>query len=127
MTNRTFEALGKSGAEFSGLETFEVPKGLETVVMDSAEVTAKCPITGQPDFYHIYINYKPSECCIESKSMKLYLGELRDKGAFGEDLAVTILNDVVNKIQPRKAKVTVIQVPRGGVGIYSQAKYRAPK
>lgn len=127
MTERKFEALGTSGAEFKGLETFAVPAGLTTVVMDSAEVTAKCPMTGQPDFYHVYINYKPNNLCIESKSLKLYLGDLRDRGAFGEDLAVTILDDVVEVLDPKKARVTVIQVPRGGVGIYSVAKYKASK
>ena len=89
-----FVALGSPGsAAYAGLETFPNP-GVERVEMTSDELTAVCPITGQPDLYTATIDYEPAERCLESKSLKLYLMSYRDQGVFCEALAVKIRDDV---------------------------------
>lgn len=126
MPDRQFEALGKSGAVFHGLETFSCSDRLGRVIMTSHEVTSLCPITGQPDFYSVEVDYDPAGSCIESKSLKLFLGTFRDKGGFGEDMAVQILDAIVEVCKPTDAEVTVKQIPRGGIGIVSIARYHKP-
>ncbi len=77
-----FVALGHAGSEhYAGLETFPNP-GVARVAMTSDELTAVCPITGQPDFYVATIAYEPDRLCIESKALKLYLNRFRNEGAF---------------------------------------------
>src|ERR671910_995621 len=66
-----------------------------TVEITTNELTATCPITGQPDFYELRLGYRPRESLIESKSLKLYLWGFRDRGIFAEDLAATLLKDLV--------------------------------
>ena len=66
-----------------------------TVEFTTNELTATCPITGQPDFYDLKLSYRPSSSLIESKSLKLYLWGFREKGIFAEDLAATLLKDLV--------------------------------
>src|SRR5919202_4555533 len=87
-------ALGTPGfEEYAGLEWFENP-GVALVEMTSDELTAVCPVTGQPDLYVATIEYEPEGLCLESKSLKLYLGRFRDEGHFCEALAVRIRDDV---------------------------------
>ena len=82
-----FVALGRPGSEaYAGLETFPNP-GVSRVEMRSDELTAVCPITGQPDMYVATIAYAPKGLCLESKSLKLYLSHFRNEGAFCEALA----------------------------------------
>ena len=89
-----FVALGHAGSEhYAGLETFANP-GVALVEMTSDELTAVCPITGQPDLYVATIDYRPDALCLESKSLKLYLARYRNEGAFCEALAVRIRDDV---------------------------------
>ncbi len=122
--DRQFEALGKSGVSEGKLERFRKPEGLlREITMVSDEVTALCPITGQPDWYTVTIRYGPQSWCLESKSLKLYLHSLRDKGAFGEDLACSILEDICTAIIPLRCTVEVLQKPRGGISILSEARY----
>ncbi|MBA2618517.1 MAG: preQ(1) synthase, partial [Rubrobacter sp.] len=64
------------------------------------ELTATCPVTGQPDFYDLKLSYRPKELLLESKAMKLYLWGFRDEGAFAEDLAATLLEDLVAACEP---------------------------
>ena len=83
-----FVALGRPGSEaYAGLETFANP-GVADVELTSDELTAVCPITGQPDMYRLTIGYRPDGLCVESKSLKLYLNRFRNEGAFCEALAV---------------------------------------
>ncbi|MDQ3670489.1 MAG: preQ(1) synthase [Actinomycetota bacterium] len=112
-------ALGQPGSEhYAGLETFPNP-GVSHVEMTSDEVTAVCPITGQPDLYVAAIEYWPGERCIESKSLKLYLGSFRNEGVFCEALAVKIRDDVAEALdlQADKVRVTLEQKARGGITI----------
>jgi 7-cyano-7-deazaguanine reductase len=106
-------ALGQSGSEhYAGLETFANP-GVSHVEMTSDELTAVCPITGQPDLYLATIEYWPKALCLESKSLKLYLS------GFCEALAVKIRDDVAAALElpADKVRVTLEQKARGGITI----------
>jgi 7-cyano-7-deazaguanine reductase len=117
-----FQALGKNVREPSrNLEVFPKPVGLEKVVLDSDEVTSLCPVTGQPDWETVVIEYAPDKYCIESKSLKLYLWSFREEGVFCEALACQIAEDVFFACQPFWCKVKVIQKPRGGIRITATA------
>src|SRR5215204_3730015 len=102
-----FVALGKPGSEqFAGLETFPNP-GVTHVEMTSDELTAVCPVTGQPDLYVATLEYWPGPLCIESKSLKLYLSGFRDEGHSAEAL----------QLSADKVRVTLRQKSRGGITI----------
>jgi 7-cyano-7-deazaguanine reductase len=114
-----FTALGHAGSEhYAGLETFPNP-GVELVEMTSDELTAMCPVTGQPDLYVVSIEFAPDELCLESKSLKLYLSRFRNEGAFCEALAVKIRDDVAEALALDQSRVTVTleQKARGGITI----------
>jgi 7-cyano-7-deazaguanine reductase len=118
-----FVALGHAGSEqYAGLETFANP-GVARVEMTSDELTAVCPITGQPDLYLVTIEYEPGPLCLESKSLKLYLSGYRNEGAFCEALAVRIRDDVAEALQLAREKVhvTLKQKARGGITITALA------
>ena len=118
-----FVALGQPGSEhYAGLEMFPNP-GVTHVEMTSDELTAMCPVTGQPDLYVATIEYWPGELCIESKSLKLYLSSFRDEGHFAEALAVKIRDDVAQAVQlpADKVRVTLKQKARGGITITATA------
>jgi 7-cyano-7-deazaguanine reductase len=87
--------------------------------MASDELTAVCPVTGQPDLYLTVIEYWPRALCIESKSLKLYLNGYRNEGHFCEALAVKIRDDVaeVLELPADKVRVTLEQKARGGITI----------
>lgn len=114
-----FVALGHPGSDrYAGLETFANP-GVSHVGMTSDELTAVCPVTGQPDLYVATIEYSPQALCIESKSLKLYLSGFRNEGHFCEALAVKIRDDVAESLglPPDKVRVTLEQKARGGITI----------
>ena len=114
-----FVALGHSGVEsYAGLEAFPNP-GVSHVAMESDELTAVCPITGQPDMYLATIEYFPEALCLESKSLKLYLATYRNEGVFCEALAVKIRDDVAVALElpPEKVTVALTQKARGGITI----------
>jgi 7-cyano-7-deazaguanine reductase len=118
-----FVALGHAGSEhYAGLETFENP-GVSHVEMTSDELTAVCPITGQPDMYVATIEYAADRLCLESKSLKLYLARYRNEGAFCEALAVRIRDDVAEalELEPGDVTVTLKQKARGGITITATA------
>jgi 7-cyano-7-deazaguanine reductase len=114
-----FVALGHAGSEhYAGLETFPNP-GVSVVEMTSDELSAICPVTGQPDLYVASIEYRPDELCLESKSLKLYLAGYRNEGHFCEALAAKIRDDVAEVLALSSDKVTVTlqQRARGGITI----------
>ena len=114
-----FVALGQAGSEhYAGLETFPNP-GVSHVEMTSDELAAVCPITGQPDLYIASIEYSPTDRCLESKSLKLYLNGFRNEGHFCEALAVKIRDDVAEALGLAADEVTVTleQKARGGITI----------
>jgi 7-cyano-7-deazaguanine reductase len=81
------------------------------------EFTSLCPVTGQPDFAHIVIDYAPGDWLVESKSLKLYLGSFRNHGAFHEDCTVRIGKDLVGLLAPRWFRIGGYFYPRGGIPI----------
>jgi 7-cyano-7-deazaguanine reductase len=114
-----FVALGQPGNDhYAGLETFENP-GVADVELESDELTAVCPITGQPDLYRVTIGYEPVGLCLESKSLKLYLNAFRNEGVFCEALAVRIRDDVAAALEldADRVHITLEQKSRGGITI----------
>jgi 7-cyano-7-deazaguanine reductase len=97
------------------LETFPAPATCTRVRFTTDEVTSICPVTGQPDFSSVEIDYEPAERCIESKSLKLYLWNFRDQPVFAEGLAAAIAAEVDRAAAPRRVKVVVTQHVRGGI------------
>ena len=87
------------------------------VKFNCPEFTSLCPITGQPDFAAVYINYMPAELMVESKSLKIYLFSFRNHGAFHEDCVNIILKDLRSLLSPRFIEVQGKFTPRGGISI----------
>ncbi len=81
------------------------------------EFTSLCPMTGQPDFAHIVIDYIPGDWLVESKSLKLYLGAFRNHGAFHEDCTLGIARRLVAELAPRWLRIGAYWYPRGGIPI----------
>lgn len=118
--------LGRSGSLPSkSLETFPNP-GVRYVTLESSEFTSLCPVTGQPDWGTIKVEYIPDHLCLESKSFKLFLGSYRNEGSFCEALAVDMANRISDALGGCQVCVTVIQNPRGGVGIEAIAEVNDP-
>ena len=81
------------------------------------EFTSLCPVTGQPDFAHLVIDYAPGDWLIESKSLKLYLTSFRNHGAFHEDCTVMIGKRIASEIKPKWLRIGGYWYPRGGIPI----------
>ena len=81
------------------------------------EFTSLCPVTGQPDFATLMIDYAPGDWLIESKSLKLYLGAFRNHGAFHEDCTVAIGRKIVEVAAPKWLRIGGYWYPRGGIPI----------
>jgi 7-cyano-7-deazaguanine reductase len=114
---------GPIGAE----ELATVPwsyQGKDAVVEFSTdELTALCPVTGQPDFYELTLRYCPGEALLESKALKLYLWGFREKGVFGEELAATLLDDLVAACDPVWMELDLTQRVRGGLQIHTTVRH----
>jgi 7-cyano-7-deazaguanine reductase len=114
-----FVALGHPGSDhYAGLETFANP-GVASVELVGDELTAICPVTGQPDLYRVTITYRPGGLCVESKSLKLYLARYRNEGCFCEALAVRIRDDLAAALElpAESVSVSLEQKARGGITI----------
>jgi len=81
------------------------------------EFTVMCPVTGQPDFAIVVIDYVPNRWLVESKSLKLYLNSFRNHGAFHEDCTVAIGKRLVGLLEPRYLRIGGYWYPRGGIPI----------
>ena len=81
------------------------------------EFTSLCPMTGQPDFAHLVVDYVPRDWLVESKSLKLYLGSFRNHGAFHEDCTVRIGKTLVDRLDPVWLRIGGYWYPRGGIPI----------
>ncbi|PIE42344.1 MAG: NADPH-dependent 7-cyano-7-deazaguanine reductase QueF [Gammaproteobacteria bacterium] len=101
------------------LESVENPKpNIDYLVRFTApEFTSLCPLTGQPDFAHLVIDYVPDKRLIESKSLKLFLTSFRNHGAFHEDCTVSIAERLIEAIQPKWLRISGYWYPRGGIPI----------
>jgi 7-cyano-7-deazaguanine reductase len=93
------------------------PATLYLVRFTAPEFTSLCPITGQPDFAHLVIDYAPRRFLVESKSLKLFLGAFRNHGAFHEDCTLAIAKRLVDLLRPRWLRIGGYWYPRGGIPI----------
>lgn len=122
-----------SGAPaFLGKQT-DLPQSPEEAVLDyvpnpragslylvrfvSPEFTSLCPVTNQPDFAHIVIDYAPQETIVESKSLKLFLGSFRNHNGFHEDVTVGIGQRLAEEMKPKWLRIGGYWYPRGGIPI----------
>ncbi|TNC75017.1 preQ(1) synthase [Rubellimicrobium roseum] len=127
MANDIYSGLTQLGSatrlpqnpEEAVLERVENPqKGTAYVVRFTApEFTSLCPMTGQPDFAHLVIDYVPGDWLVESKSLKLFLGSFRNHGAFHEDCTVSVGKRLVDLLQPQWLRIGGYWYPRGGIPI----------
>src|SRR4051794_19962619 len=90
------------------------PGTLYLVRFAAPEFTSLCPVTGQPDFAHIVIDYAPAETIVESKSLKLFLGSFRNHCGFHEDVTVGIGQRLTNEMKPQWLRIGGCLVPPGG-------------
>ncbi len=109
------------------LDTFTNPNPERdyTIHIDTPEFTCLCPLTGQPDFASIEIEYVPDELCLELKALKLYFWSYRDRGAFHEAVTNQILTDLAEAIAPRFMRINAEFNVRGGVYTRVVAEHRA--
>jgi len=127
MTDDIYEGLTQLGGqtelpaspEEANLERVPNPKPGSTYLVRFAapEFTSLCPITGQPDFAHLVIDYMPGDWLVESKSLKLFLGSFRNHGAFHEACTVDIANRLEAILEPVWIRIGGYWYPRGGIPI----------
>lgn len=119
---------GKAGEPSKILETFpnRHPGRDYIVMLETDEFTCICPLTGQPDFAQLKIEYIPGEHILESKSFKLYLWSYRNKGEFHEHVANRIIDDLTAVLAPRWCKLTADFAVRGGISISVAVEYKKP-
>jgi 7-cyano-7-deazaguanine reductase len=132
-SRRGLTLLGRANAEFPSepaaaiLETFDnrFPNRDYWVRFECADFTSLCPITGQPDFAKIRIEYIPATRCIETKSLKFYLSAFRNTRSFNEEVVNRILDDLVGSCAPRKLMVHGEFASRGGITVTVDAAFPA--
>jgi 7-cyano-7-deazaguanine reductase len=90
---------------------------------ETDDFTCLCPVTGQPDFARIDIDYVPDRLCVESKSLKFYLASYRNERAFNEAVTNRILDDFVKACAPHEAVITAQFSARGGIALTVRAEY----
>ncbi len=127
MSDTIYESLTQLGGsgelpaspEDATLEAVPSPhEGADYVVRFTCpEFTSVCPVTGQPDFAHLVIDYIPAGLIVESKSLKLYLGSFRNHAAFHEDCTVGIAKRLVDTLNPTWLRIGGYWYPRGGIPI----------
>lgn len=112
----------------SDLITFENPKPERdfTIRIDIPEFTCLCPMTGQPDFAKLIIEYVPAKLCVELKGLKLYMWTFRERGAFHEAITNEILDHIVTAIAPNFMRLRAEFNVRGGIYTTVIAEHRNP-
>lgn len=123
-SNEKLTLLGASGSlpkspEEAILERVSNPQTNSSYLVrfTCPEFTSLCPVTGQPDFAHLVIDYVPQNWLVESKSLKLYLGAFRNHGAFHEDCTVGIGKRLEELLSPHWLRIGGYWYPRGGMPI----------
>jgi len=124
LLGKTIAKLPSSPAE-ARLETFPnpAPQRDYQIHFETDDFTSVCPVTGQPDFARINIDYVPDRLCVESKSLKFYLASYRTERAFNEAVTNRILDDFVRACSPREAIVTAQFSARGGIALTIRVEY----
>lgn len=122
------KSIGAGAPRAKAVETFPNPSPGRDYRIDitSAEWTALCPLTGQPDFATIRITYVPDERCLELKSLKLYLQSFRDRGVFHEAVTNEMLDHLVTSCRPRRMRIVGDFRVRGGVSTVVTAEHPVP-
>lgn len=112
----------------AALETFANPKPDRdyNIRHVAPEFTSLCPVTGQPDFAAVTIEYVPDRLCVELKSLKLYLQAFRDQEIFYEAVTNRILDELVAVLKPRSMRVETSWTPRGGMRSVITAEHQKP-
>ena len=112
------------------LESFPSPQSLNnpygntgTLHIEVPEFTSLCPLTGQPDFAKIIIDYQPIDKCVESKSLKLYMASFRNQGEFHESCVQRMVNDLVELLDPQWLVIEGQFTPRGGIPFWPSVTY----
>lgn len=132
-TDNDFKGLTKLGRHDNtpvrALECFpnRSPGRPYVVSLETQEFTCVCPLTGQPDFARIRIQYVPNRKIVESKSLKLYFWSFRNEGVFHEHVTNIILDDLVKALEPKWCRVIGDFSVRGGIGIKVVAEHRPEK
>lgn len=113
------DTIQPQNPEAATLESVTNPKqNMDYMVRFTApEFTSLCPLTGQPDFAHLVIDYVPNQRLVESKSLKLFLTSFRNHGAFHEDCTVSIAKRLIDEIAPKWLRIGGYWYPRGGIPI----------
>jgi 7-cyano-7-deazaguanine reductase len=108
------------------LQTFPnpAPERDYRIHMEIPEFTCVCPLTGQPDFATLLLDYVPERACVELKSLKLYIWSYRDQGAFHEAVTNKILDDLVRATRPRHMRLEARFKVRGGIHTSVVAEFR---
>ena len=108
------------------LQTFPnpAPKRDYRIHVEIAEFTCLCPMTGQPDFATLILDYIPDRACVELKSLKLYVWSYRNQGAFHEAVTNRIIDDLVRAARPRYMRLEARFNMRGGIDTSVVAEYR---
>lgn len=108
------------------LQTFRNPAPARDyrIQMSLPEFTCLCPLTGQPDFALLELEYVPDRLCVELKSLKLYAWSFRDQGAFHEAVTNRIADDLVRALRPRYLRLTARFNVRGGIATSVIAEHR---
>lgn len=115
--------LGKPSSQpIDKVDLIDYTGGPITVRLDCAEFTSLCPVTKQPDFGKLTIEYVPDKHLVESKSLKLYLWHFRNEPGFNESLVDTIADDLFQQIRPLWLRVSGAFNPRGGISITATAE-----
>jgi len=107
------------------VEAFPIGDPSQQISLHCSEFTCRCPITGQPDWARITIDYRPGRHAIETKSLKLYLETFREEGIFHEHLATVIRDDLVAALEPAALSVTVDFNSRGGIAVRATSSHPA--
>jgi len=105
--------------DITTLDTFPNP-GVSRIKFKTSEFTSLCPVTGQPDFCTLRIEYYPRTLCIESKSLKLYLQSYRSERGFVESMTSKIFKDLKTVLNPYQLNVEIESVPRGGLTLIGE-------
>jgi 7-cyano-7-deazaguanine reductase len=115
------------GPDAGVLDVFPNPRPGELWAVSLAcfEFTSLCPVTGQPDFGRLFIDYVAAELCVESKSLKLYLMRYRNHGTFHEACVNSVADDLAARLSPRYLRVYGDFNPRGGIAIRPLAVRKA--
>lgn len=129
LNTKNNEAL-MDGSLNNPLERFECPVRKQGVSMflhiETSEFTSLCPVTSQPDFATIIIDYTPDKYCVESKSLKMYYLTYRNRRDFHEACVNQIANDLIDLLDPISLTVKGEFTPRGGIPFWPTVNYTRP-